>query len=93
MHSFQEAINTPFTVLLDDARSVDFTLVDVVPSDTRPGWEAFSLLFSGPSPPAFWDGLYTLEHPRLGAQPMFLVAISTDGDGQHYEAVFNRPQF
>jgi hypothetical protein len=90
--SFEEALNTPFRVLLDDERSVDLTLVEVARADTRQGWEAFSLLFAGPSPPAFWDGLYTVEHQSLGSQPMFLVAVSTEGDGQHYEAVFNRPQ-
>jgi hypothetical protein len=90
--SFEEALHTPFRVLLDDSRSVDLTLIEVSRADTRPGWEAFSLLFAGPNPPAFWDGLYTVEHPRLGSQPIFLVAVDTEGDGQHYEAVFNRPE-
>lgn len=88
----RNALDTAFRVHDDGGLAADLTLVEVVASDRRPGWETFSLLFDGPSPPAFWDGTFAVEHPGLGSFPMFLVAVQTDGDGQHYEAILNRRQ-
>jgi hypothetical protein len=88
---FKTALHTPFTVRLDDARSVALTLDEITSApDVRPGWESFSLTFRGPSPPVFWDGTFDVEHAALGPFPMYLVAVQTEGDGQYYEAVFFR---
>lgn len=87
---FKEALHTPFDVRLDDARQVILVLEEVTASDVRPGWESFSLIFDGPEPPVFWDGLFEVGHSELGSFPMFVVAVQTDGEGQQYQAVFNR---
>jgi hypothetical protein len=87
---FEEALHTPFEVRLDDTRQVNLVLEEVTASGVRPGWESFSLIFDGPSPPVFSDGLFEVEHPELGFFPMFVVAVQTDGEGQQYEAVFKR---
>jgi len=89
--TFKDALFTPFRVVLDGAHSVEVTLTEVADRACRPGWEAFSLIFTGPEPLAFWDGLFTVEHPELGSSPMYLAALGPDDHGQHYEAVFNRP--
>ncbi len=88
---FRTALQSVFRVHVNGT-GADLTLIEVVASDRRSGWETFSLLFEGPSPPAFWDGTFTVQHPQLGTFPLFLVAVQTEGDGQHYEAVFNRPR-
>ena len=87
---FEDALHTPFDVRLDDTRQVSLVLEEVIATGARPGWESFSLIFDGPSPPVFWDGLFEFEHPELGLFPMFVVAVQTDGEGQQYQAVFNR---
>lgn len=87
---FQDAVDSRFRVTLPGRVAADLTLIEVATFEFRPGWESFSLLFDGPSPPAFWDGMFVVEHAELGSFPLFLVAVHTDTDGQQYEAVFNR---
>jgi hypothetical protein len=88
---FKTALHAPFTVWLDSTRTVELALEEITSLDVRPGWESFSLIFRGPSPPAFWDGMFEVEHAELGAFPLYVVAVNTEGDGQQYEAVFFRP--
>jgi hypothetical protein len=91
LSSFKEALHTPFVVRLGDGSAVTLTLHEIDALDGRPGWESFALIFDGPSPAAFMDGLFEVEHAELGSFASFVVAVHTDGDGQQYEAVFNRP--
>ena len=91
MLTFKDALNTSFRVHVDETRSVELTLVEVAEFDYGPGWESFSLLFTGPEPPAFQHGLFTVEHAAMGSFPMFIVAVVTFADGLRYEAIFNRP--
>jgi hypothetical protein len=90
--TFKDALFTPFRVVLDETHSVEWTLTEVAERICRPGWEAFSLIFTGPESLALWDGLFTVEHPEMGSSTMYLVALGPDADGQHYEAVFHRRQ-
>jgi hypothetical protein len=87
---FKDALHSEFRVAVDDGQSIDLTLTGVLDRGGRPGWEQFSLLFSGPAAPAYWQGTCTVEHAVIGAFDLFLVAIVTDGDDQNYEATFNR---
>jgi hypothetical protein len=88
---FKEALHSPFVVRLGDGGAITLTLHEINARDGRPGWESFALIFDGPSPAAFMDGLFEVEHAVLGSFALFVVAVHTDGDGQQYEAVFNRP--
>jgi hypothetical protein len=89
--SLRRALNTSFRVHLDGAATADLTLVEIQALRSRPGWESFSLRFMGPDAPAFWQGTFPVEHAEIGSFPMFLVAVLTEGDGQRYQAIFNRP--
>jgi hypothetical protein len=89
--AFERALHSPFIVAPADGGSVTLTLMEVSAGASRPGWESFSLIFAGPSPPAFWDGLFEIEHAEIGSFSVFLVAVQTDGDSQQYQALFNRP--
>ena len=56
----------------------------------KPTGEGFSLLFSGSLDEKFGQGTYTVDHPILGRNSMFLVPVGPPGPDQRYEAVFNR---
>ena len=88
--AFHESVGSTFRVHVDATTAVDVTLTEVATHDRHPAWESFSLLFMGGTP-AFGQGMYPVEHPALGSFPLFLVPIISDGEGQRYEAVFNRP--
>lgn len=49
----------------------------------------FSLLFVCPDERLLQQGVYAIEHERLGMLEIFIVPIKADADGVHYEAVFN----
>ncbi len=89
--SLRAALDSSFRVHLDDARTEDLTLVEITILASRPGWESFSLVFRGPDPPAFWQGTFAVDHAEVGSFPVFLVAVHTEGEGQQYQAIFNRP--
>jgi hypothetical protein len=58
-----------------------------LPSDVG---EAFSLTFQGHGNAKLDQETYTLEHPRLGTFPLFLVPVGRARRGQSFEAVVNR---
>jgi hypothetical protein len=87
---FQASLDSRFRLGLEDGGSADLTLVEVSCASPVAGWERFSLLFTGPRE-ALAQGTYRVEHGDLGSFSLFLVPVTTDGDEQHYEAVFNRP--
>jgi hypothetical protein len=91
LSAFKDSLHSSYVVGHAPGGPVTLTLEEIKAGGARPGWESFSLIFDGPSPPAFWDGLFEVAHPDLGAFALFLVAVQTDGDGQQYQAVFNRP--
>jgi len=56
------------------------------------GFEQFSLFFHGPADALLQQGIYILEHDRLGALALFLVPIlGSNRERIVYEACFNRP--
>ena len=91
MVGFERALETVFHVQLAPSRTVDVTLVEVRCTDRHPRWESFALLFTA-GDAAFPQATYPVHHGELGSFPLFLVPVSTDGDGCRYEAVFNRPR-
>lgn len=91
LSTLQEALRSQFRLELDDGQVITLTLHEITVLGARPGWESFSLIFGGPYPLAFGQGIFQVEHADLGRFPLSLVAVYTEGDGQHYEAVFVRP--
>jgi hypothetical protein len=88
--AFEAAVGTRFVVRLEDGAKVDLTLVAVEPGRSRPGWECFSLLFDGPTPPAITQSTSIVEHASLGTFHLFLGPVLADEGSPSYEAVFNR---
>jgi hypothetical protein len=51
----------------------------------------FLIEFSGPGDQPLPQGTYRVEHGKIGRFDLFVVPTgATDGQAQHYEAVFNR---
>lgn len=88
--AFAAAVGTPFLIRLADGASLELTLMDVEPGRSRPGWERFSLLFDGPTPPRIPSLAYRVEHATLGTFPLFVGPVGADEGSPPYEAVFNR---
>ena len=51
--------------------------------------EPFSLIFRGLGGFAFQQGLYRLQHEKLGVLEIFLVPVGKDEKGIFLEAIFN----
>jgi hypothetical protein len=90
LSQFKDSLHSSFVVRDGDGGAVTLTLDEITTGRSRDGWESYSLVFAGPRPAAFGQGLFDVEHATLGSFVLFLVAVQTDGDGQQYEAVFNR---
>jgi hypothetical protein len=94
---FLKQVNTFFR-LRAGAESMDVVLAEANllpasnPGALDAGNEKFSLLFSGPAATTIDQGIYALEHARLGRLSLFLVPVgSVRAASRHYEAIFNRP--
>lgn len=88
--AFVAAVGSPFLLRMPGGASLALTLMDVEPGRSRPGWERFSLLFDGPTPPTIPHLAYEVEHATLGTFPLFVGPVGTDEGSPPYEAVFNR---
>ena len=95
--TFSACLSERFHVRLDDGLQAEFELVEVKDLSSIGTCrlnqnnleESFSLLFVNPSPTVFCQGIYKLEHPRIGDSDIFLVPVGKSSKGTEYEAVFN----
>lgn len=92
--AFESQLNTKF-LINQEASKVPVVLVDVANlgprKETKPGKEAFSLVFRGPKDTTLQQNTYLIEHEKLGMFSFLLVPIRTkDQRAAHYEAVINR---
>jgi hypothetical protein len=90
---FAGNLNTKFRVQLDEAESIDLTLVAVTSRPSGPneqaGMERFSAVFSGPPDFFLPQRTYHMVHPQMGEFDVFLVVIGKEADAYRYEAVYN----
>ncbi len=83
-------LNTTFHLQHPQLGPLDLELVEVSELKETRRQRIFSIVFRGPLEPDFDQGLFPVEHERLGAGSLFLVPIAREADGMRYEAVFNR---
>lgn len=88
--SFAENLNTRFRMIPAGAAAVDVELVEVNAGRSTPRQEQFSLLFQASPDVVLQQGVFRLEHDKMGAFDVFLVPVRKDERGFYYEAVFNR---
>lgn len=89
---FESARNSSFTVSAEGAASPDVQLA-LTALHTRPappGFEQFSLMFSGPAAPLLPQGIYCFKHEQLGELPLFMVPVGKRSDGIQYEVCISR---
>lgn len=86
---FREQLNTKFSVHAG-GQLLPLELVEVAEETTAKQMDCFSLYFLGPFNPRLPQQIHRLEHEKLGTLEIFLTAISADGKGTMYEAVFHR---
>jgi hypothetical protein len=68
---------------------LEIAAVEVVGQGMAGRRAPFSVLFRGPAARPLPQGIYRVEHERLGALDIFIVPIGPDGGGMGYEAIFN----
>ena len=87
---FLPHLNSRFQMMADGATH-ELELAQVTENSPSPRQEQFVLLFRAPLTAPSQQGIFQLQHERLGSGAMFLVPVSRNADGLFYEAVFNRP--
>lgn len=64
-------------------------IVDCLSRQAEQSRQPFSVVFATARADVFEQKIYTLNHPVMGEQPIFLVPIGPDENGMCYEAVFS----
>ena len=89
---FSQHVGTKFHVKADQ-REIELELIEVKgyvsTQIDQGGMERFSVFFDSPANSVLPQGLYLLEHERMGEFEIFLVPIAGDEKSFRYEAVFN----
>ena len=89
---FARHLNTHFQVDSGAARSAALELVEASVAPAPLGYEAFAIVFRGPSDRLLPQGMHRFYHDAIGAFDLFTVPIRRDQHGLYYEAIFNRRQ-
>jgi len=82
-------VGSTFKIHRLHARPLSVTLLSATRLPSEAG-ESFSLIFRGHGNAKLGQETYTLEHPRLGEFPLFLVPVGAPLKGQDFQAVVNR---
>lgn len=86
---FSENLNTKFRASLG-GKTIELELIGVTELNYSPRQEAFSIVFRGALDSPLQQGLFDLEHEKLGSFAIFMTPIARQPDGFHYESCFNR---
>lgn len=89
--TFTALLNTDFRIFRNsDEPAVVVKLAKAVDLGSTSRQEQFSILFCGLPEQPLGQGLYRLDHDRLGSFDLFIVPVGRDAQGYQYEAIFNR---
>jgi len=87
--TFAELEDRKFRIYHESDTPVEIELVEVGELTETKRQQMFSILFEIPKDCVGKQGLYKMEHDKLGTVELLLVPIMYD-DNRRYEAVFNR---
>jgi hypothetical protein len=87
--TFEEYINTSFSIRTDALVEYKVELVQVKVIEKPGRTYGFSLLFSSDPGVELPQASYLFEHEKMGVFPLFIVPVKTP-NGMRYEAIFNR---
>jgi hypothetical protein len=83
-------VGSTFKIKRPDASPLSVELASATPLPSEVG-ESFSLIFRGHRDAAtLGQEMVTIEHPSLGAFPLFLVPVGPARKGQDLQAIVNR---
>lgn len=88
--SFSGHVNTKFLMHYGDSQAAELELLSVSDVGSSGRQSQFSLVFLGPYEAPITQGIYRIDHDKLGELSLFLVPIGRDANGVKYEAIFNR---
>jgi hypothetical protein len=86
---FEGHQNSKFQMHYGDSQTAELELVRVTDVGSSERQKQFSLVFLGPLDAPIAQGIYRVDHDKLGALDLFLVPIARDNSGVSYEAIFN----
>ena len=87
---FEGHENSKFLMHYGDSQTAELELIKVTDVGSSERQKQFSLRFLGPMDAPILQGIYRVDHDKLGALDLFLVPIARDDKGVQYEAIFNR---
>lgn len=89
--SFEEQLNTPFRIHFGGEAPLEVVLYEVRLHEPHggPRKQPYSVYFRSLHRGVLPQGIYRVEHERMGPMEIFLVPIGPDALGMRYEAVFN----
>lgn len=90
LEMFEGQLNTTFQMHYGDSQAADLQLIGAKDVGSSERQKQFSLVFKGPYEAPILQGVYRVDHDKLGNLDLFLVPISRDQSGVCYEAIFNR---
>jgi hypothetical protein len=82
-------VGSTFRIHRSQSSSLSVKLVSATRLPSEVG-ESFSLIFRGHGNAKLGQATHTIEHPRLGEFPLFLVPVGPAFKGQDFEAIVNR---
>ena len=86
---YSELLGSKFVLNADGGQSVELELTEVSPLKERPGNRSFSLIFTVPEPYKVEQGLFDLQHEKLGDFQIFLAPVGTKKGREELQAIFN----
>jgi hypothetical protein len=89
LSTYVPLVGSAFRIHRSQARPLSVKLVSATRLPSEAG-ESFSLIFRAHGNAKLGQETYTLEHPRLGEFPLFLVPVGAPLKGQDFQAVVNR---
>ncbi|MEK6289191.1 MAG: hypothetical protein AABO57_26050 [Acidobacteriota bacterium] len=90
IETFSGHVGTKFLIHYGDSQTADLELLSATDVGSSNMQSQFSLVFLGPLNGPAAQGIFRLEHDKLGSLDLFLVPIARNNDGLSYEAIFNR---
>ena len=87
---FSEDVGKTLLMHCGNGQTAELKIVSVTDVGSSPRQLQFSVVFQAPVTAPIEQGIYRIEHDKLGELELFLVPIGRDKDGVQYEASFNR---
>lgn len=90
IETFSGNVNTKFVMHYGESQTAELEMLSVADVGSSARQSQFSLVLLGPCEAPVKQGIYRVEHDKLGELNLFLVPIAKDKNGVKYEAIFNR---